>query len=508
MMRALIVAMSLGWSGAALAEPLDPVQQQLCARNLDFSAGSGYAEQLQSLAATLREEVAGGDEEGTRSREGALRQRFQSLVLAYAGYEKAIFSQLMWTDEPARVYLRQRLGQDYTTGYHPGNAPSLFGGTAAPYGDYQNQAAHLDRAAAKWRALLGSAAGANAATADYCRTLRTPSASENTPAEQPSSAARNQAGQGGTTGASSESSIDQAALNEARLAEMRAERERAEQESMERISEAASQLDTEGQEILATMLFGAAVGIVGYGTVSGDVDMIGISSGVTLWGTAFGNGLSMIGLGEAEGRKCTMKQCILGRDPAYGAPLTVRFGTGVALPSVSSEDIRSVQALEGGMYPGIVSGVTARVFPVRLSIEAARYSGSFAPVAGGDPKKSIAWGLTAGAGVQLFGGGLLSPWGEARLSTLPNCRDEGLMTSGRVVDCSGVDMYKVGAGGGGYQAHWAVGNTFSLRSFWASGGAGQTNRTSLALDVSYQVNAPSGTGPRVALGGEFCAQCR
>ena len=532
----LVLGVSLCWSSGAWSSPSYP----LCSEELDFSVGYGYADRIRSLAATLREEIARGEPAATKRGEDALRQRWQEVALVYDGMRKAIFGQLGHTDSPANAYLRQRLGQEWKSRLGPLRMPIMVNVEGPdPYHDHRLTATNLERNAANWEALLAAESGANAARAEYCsRDSRNEAVAGQTPEAsgetQVTGRDGSTTGPVGSLGASdsgptvvsqpedaaqtqferdqlaAKKAAEQRAANEARLREMQAERERAEQESLERVADAVSKLDIEEQETVAAMLFAATAAYVGYGTVSGNVDFIQISSSFLLTGTGFGNVLTMIKLNVdgVKGRKCSLKQCLFGRDPVYGAPLTIRFGTGMAAPSVGAEDIRSVQALEGGAYRGVVSGMTVRVAPVRLSIEAVRHSGSFTPVSGGDAKKSVAWGLTAGAGAQLFDGGLLSPWGEARVSTLPNCGDEGWMITGDVVGCSSADMYKVGAGGGGYQAHWAVGNTFSLRSCWATGGVEQTQRLSLALDVSYQVNAPSGTGPRVALGGEICMKCR
>lgn len=294
---------------------------------------------------------------------------------------------------------------------------------------------------------------------------------------------------------------------ERRFREMQRERNRAEQESLRRVADSVSQLDSDGQELIAAGLAAAMGGIVVVGTLSGNVDYIQISSAFTLSATAFGNGLLLLGLQDAETRDCDLMGCTLGNDPIYGSLFSLSLATGVALPVVASEDIRSTQALEGGLYPGVVSSLTARIFPVRISIEAARFGGSFTAVQGDEPKRSVAWGLSGGIGLQLFGGGLFSPWGEVRFSTMPNCRDEGWMTQGDVLECSGADVYKVGNGGGAYEVSWVIGNTFSLRSLFASGGAGPSKRTSTFLDVSYQVSALSGSGVRVMFGSEYCVGC-
>lgn len=296
--------------------------------------------------------------------------------------------------------------------------------------------------------------------------------------------------------------------DEAKLAAMQAERDRTAHESAERIAESVASLDSDGQETLALLLAGATAGLVTHGAISGNVDYIQISSGVVLFGSAFGNLLMMTQLGDARAQDTTALEWAVGKDPWYGPPVTLRLGSGAALPTLDTSDLRSVQPLDGGPYPGFISGMTARIFPVRVSVEAARHSGSFTPIDGEDALDSVAWGLSAGVGAQLFSGGLLSPWAEYRVSTLPNCRDNGWMITEDVIDCSGSDVYMVGAGGGAYQTHWVVGNTISLRPLFATGESGELNRTSLFLEISYQLESPSGTGPRIQLGAEFCAGCK
>jgi len=306
----------------------------------------------------------------------------------------------------------------------------------------------------------------------------------------------------------SRSKVDAAVAQSKKQRAERAERVRQRKEKTKALADDLVKIAStspKSADTVATVMVVGASGLIAYGALTGSE----VGQLLMAGGTGIGFGIvSLVGtMGQLFGDdnlnySPSAQEWLLGSKGPFawaGDVVSIQFGTGLGLNSVNLE--KASEPLESAAITSVTSEMIFRAVWFRLAMRGGINWGSLETASESHSHRAYTWEFAPG--VQLFSGGLFSPWAEYRFQGYPECWDATEENEGRGTEDCPIWMGESGR----LHRRVAFGNTFGFRPASGNRSRGGYLRNTY-LDVGVAFGGPLGTTTSLTMGVQFClVQC-